>query len=187
MKTIILKSVLFLAVVSIIAACKKDDNDPVVTPPNPNEEELITTFTILFTDPNGINPDVTATFRDLDGPGGNAPTAFDTIHLIANSTYNASISLLNEAANPAEDITEEVEEEGDEHLFCYEVSSGLNASIIRTDSDGTYEIGLLTQWTVSSVSQGEVTMRLKHQPGIKNGSCDPGETDIELNFQTIIE
>jgi hypothetical protein len=29
---------------------------------------------------------------------------------------------------------------------------------------------------------GDVKISLKHQPGIKNGSCDIGETDVELLF-----
>ena len=59
-----------------------------------------------------------AQFVDLDGAGGNAPTVFDTIRLQANTTYNASITLLNESAIPAEDLTVEVQQEDQDHLFC---------------------------------------------------------------------
>jgi len=170
-----------------LAACKKDKKDNVTTPAPVNEEELITTFRIQFTDAEGLQPTVTAEFADLDGPGGNAPIAFDSIRLQANTTYNASITLLNESVNPVEDITLEVHEEGHDHLFCFDPASGLNVGITRTDSDGTYQIGILSQWITGAISTGEITIRLKHQPGVKDGSCDPGETDIELTFQTFIQ
>lgn len=176
-----------LALTMTIASCKKENPKPVETPPPPvNEEELITTFRITLTDPDGINPTVIATFRDIDGPGGNAPELFDTIRLKPNAVYHAAIQFLNEAANPAEDITEEIAEEAEDHLICFNIS-GVNTYIVRTDSDGTYEIGLASTWTTTAASQGKVLITLRHQPGIKNGSCDVGDSDIELDFVTIIE
>lgn len=180
-KLIILTGLLMIG----LAACKKDKQD-VEDPPIVNEEELITTFKITFTDTMGIQPDVTATFRDLDGPGGNPPSVFDTIRLKANTVYAASIQFLNESVSPADSITNEILEEAADHLICF-VPSGINAGIARTDSDGTYEIGLSSLWTLGAISNGSVLIFLKHQPDIKNGSCDLGETDIELDFQVRIE
>lgn len=168
----------------VLTACKKED--PETPPPPTNEEELITTFKITFTDPNGINPSYAAFFTDIDGAGGNEPTAFDTIRLKPNSTYNASIQFLNESVSPTDTITHEILEEAVDHLICFNIN-GANVSIQRTDSDGTYELGLLSNWITGNSSNGNVTISLKHQPGIKNGNCDLGDTDIELNFQTHIE
>lgn len=185
-----MKRIFVLAAITAItfASCEKDKKDNVGTPPNPNEEELITTFRIEFVDVNGILPNVTAQFVDLDGPGGNAPTSFDTIRLNADATYNASITLLNESVSPVDDITLEVEEEGVDHLFCFDVSPGLNLSILKTDSDAnSLPIGLSSQWITTGISSGTTIIRLKHQPGIKNGQCDTGDTDIELNFTTEIQ
>jgi len=170
-----------------LAACKKDKKQNVTTPPPVNEEELITTFRIQFTDVNGLQPTVTAQFVDIDGPGGNAPSAFDTIRLQENTTYNSVITLLNESVTPAEDISAEVQEEGQDHLFCFDPVGALNVAVIRTDSDGTYGIGLTSQWSAGTASEGQITIKLKHQPGVKNGSCEPGETDIELNFEMKIQ
>jgi hypothetical protein len=176
--------VIFSIISAILSSCKKEDPE---TPPLPtNEEELITTFKIVFTDPNGINPAYEAIFRDVDGAGGNQPTAFDTIRLKPNSTYNASIQFLNESVSPIDTITNEILQEAGDHLICYNIS-GANVSIQRTDSDGVFEIGLLSTWTTLSNSSGNVTISLKHQPGIKNGNCDLGDSDIELNFITKIE
>ncbi len=170
----------------IFAACKKEKN-PVTNPPAPViEEELITTLKITFVDSSGINPTVVAMFQDLDGPGGNAPTAMDTIRLKNMTSYHATIEVLNESISPTENITEEILEEAASHLFCFAIT-GANASVARTDSDGTYEIGITSKWTIGSASTGNATVILKHQPGIKNGSCNLGETDIEVVFPLVIE
>jgi len=180
--------VLILSVFALTAtACKKEKKKEVENPANPNEQELITTFKIVFTDTNGVLPNVEAQFVDVDGPGGNNPTVFDTIRLVANATYNATITLLNEAAIPTQNITDEVEEEGVDHLFCFDLS-GLNAVITRTDLDANnLPIGITSQWSLGAASTGTSTIRLRHQPGVKNGQCDPGETDLELNFHTVIQ
>ena len=85
-------------------SCKKDT----IQPPNPNVEELITTFKITLTDSAGVNPTVTAMYRDLDGDGGVGPSIFDSIKLKPNTTYNASILLLDETKTPADTISNEV-------------------------------------------------------------------------------
>ena len=175
-------------VIALAVACKKEKKKTVTTPTNPNEEELITTFKIVFTDVNGVLPNVEAQFVDIDGPGGNNPSSFDTIRLAANATYNASITLLNESVSPAEDITVEVEEEGVDHLFCFDITNGLNLVVSKTDLDANnLPIGITSQWVSGNASAGTSTIRLKHQPGVKNGQCDVGETDIELDFHTIIQ
>lgn len=179
--TLVAVSLLFIA-----SACKKDKKTSVTNPTPTNEEELITTFQIVFTDTNGVLPQVTARFVDTDGAGGNAPTVFDTIRLASNAVYRAQISLLNESVTPAVDITQEVEEESVDHLFCFETTVA-NLGITRTDSDGVYEIGLQSRWVTQAATTGQTTIRLRHQPGVKNGQCEPGETDIELTFHTIIQ
>ncbi|MCK6649418.1 MAG: hypothetical protein L6Q66_07170, partial [Bacteroidia bacterium] len=56
---------------SIFTGCKKDE-DTVPTPPAPaNEGEVLTTFTLYFTDSANAANIVSATFRDPDGDGGN--------------------------------------------------------------------------------------------------------------------
>lgn len=175
-----------LTCIAALSSCKKDDDLVTVPPPVANEEEVITTMTLLFTDPTGVQPDVTATFRDPDGDGGLSFDIFDTIRLQNNTVYNVSILLLNETVNPADTISNEVLAEADEHLFCF-TPSFANLTIVRTDTDGTYEVGLQSQWTTGNVGTGTTQVVLKHQPGIKDGSCSPGETDIDVTFVTEIE
>ncbi|MFT6983318.1 MAG: hypothetical protein ACJAUD_002090 [Crocinitomicaceae bacterium] len=183
MRTIAL---LGLTCIAALSSCKKDDDLVTVPPPIANEAEVITTVTLLFTDAAGIQPDVTVTFRDPDGDGGLNYDIFDTIRLQNNTVYNASIILLNETVSPADTISNEVLEEDDEHLFCF-TPSFANLSILRTDTDGVFEVGLQSQWTVGNVGNGTTQIVLKHQPGIKDGTCAPGETDVDVTFVTEIQ
>ena len=115
MKTL---AIVGLACIAALGSCKKDEDLVTVPPPIENEGEVITTMTLLFTDAAGVQPDVTATFRDPDGDGGLNYDIFDTIRLMNNTVYNTSIILLNETESPADTISNEVLEEDDEHLFC---------------------------------------------------------------------
>ena len=151
-----------------------------------HEVELITSIILSFVDTAGVQPSVQYAFRDPDGDGGNAPTVHDVINLVKNTYYDVTIQLLNESESPAEDITLEIQEEDDEHLFCY-TPSNTNISIVRTDSDGTYEVGINTFWSTGAIATGETTVVLKHQPGVKNGNCEPGDTDIEVTFVTEVQ
>lgn len=170
----------------ILVSCGKDNEDPATPPATVNEEELITTVTLEFTDPLGIHPDVSATFRDTDGPGGLEPSQFDTIYLVPSVLYNAHVVLLNESLDPPENITDEVLEEAVDHLFCY-TPEGIDLGIMRTDSDGTFELGITSNWQTGDSGEGAVVVVLKHQPGTKDGSCEPGETDVEISFPVVIE
>lgn len=191
MKTNTIYTTLFIALFfSFFIGCKKDDNSPKpisgIGSGPVNEEELITSLIISFIDTAGIQPSVSYAFRDPDGEGGNAPTQHDTIRLVANTYYNAIVQLLNESVSPAEDITLEVQGESNEHLFCY-APSNTNVSIVRTDSDGTYEVGITSRWYTGNTANGETTITLKHQPDGKDGTCAPGDTDVEVTFVTEIQ
>lgn len=168
-----------------------DDPEPA------NEEELITTLTVTLT-PQGAAGVVTLKFYDEDGDGPIAPvftyepsiTAGNPAALLqAGMTYSASIALLNETENPAEDITTEIEEEADEHLFCFTVGGGANLNIDYDDEDGDgLPVGLATLWESGTASSGTVKIVLRHQPGTKTGDCPgSGETDIEVTFAVNIQ
>ena len=49
-------------------------------------------------------------------------------------------------------------------------------------------IGLSTLWTAPSMMMGKspLTIELKHQPSVKDGSYAPGETDIQVGFKLIV-
>ena len=193
MKTQI-KKITFIALmtVALFSGCKKDkDEDAVPTPPPPtNEEEVITTFTLYFIDSaNSLNT-TSATFRDPDGDGGSAYTQFDTINLMPNKTYYAQLVILNETTSPADTISNEILNEGNDHMFFYTVS-GANATVVITDLDTNtptpLPIGLQSKWRTGATSTGTSQIILKHQPGVKDGTITPGTTDIDLTFHTKIQ
>ncbi len=169
----------FLALsMMVITSCNKKE---VINPDDDHEEELITTVTLELTDTADASNTTSATWADTDGVGGNDPTQMDTIDLNPNTVYYVDISFFNESVSPSEDITAEIQDEAAEHIICYTPSGDL--TIDRTDSDGTYEIGLTSLWTVGTLSSlDSVTVSLKHQPDEKDGTCTPGETDVEVQF-----
>lgn len=162
------------------AACK--DNDPKSEDP----QELITSMKITFTDSANTANVVSATFADPDGPGGNNPVTFDSIKLQPNKTYFASILLLDESKTPSDTISNEVEEEKNEHLFVFSNTANININITDFD-DNNLPVGLSSRWKTAAPVTGTTTIRLKHQPGIKNGDPLLGETDVEVVFPTTIE
>ena len=171
----------------MFGSCKKDD--PVI----PNEEEIITTLTYKLTPQNG-GDNVTFVFRDLDGEGGNVPVITNGT-LQANTVYEASLELLNETEAPAGDITDEIEEEAEDHQFFFSVSNGLNLNIEYNDADGDGNpVGLASLATSGVASQGQLTIILRHEPekqaaGVADGNIDNagGETDIEVTFEVTIQ
>lgn len=165
----------------IYAGCKDPEVPDVV-----NEEELITT--VLLTFENEMSGEVdTFAFRDLDGAGGNAPTEFDTLRLIAGTEYHVHVYLLNESVSPAEDITVEVEEEAVDHQMFYEVD-GADITFTYEDTDANgLPIGLHMMAVSGVAGDGTVTVTLKHQPGIKDGNITTGEADVEITFVAEVE
>jgi hypothetical protein len=183
--------ILAIALLSLSIYSCTDDDDDSVTPDiiiTPNEEELITTVEIHLNDTNNVIID-TISFNDPDGDGGNAPT-IDTLRLQAGQDYKVNLMFLD-ASNPSdiEDITLEIEEEDDEHLVCFDQTNLTGLSITKTDSDGTYVVGLKSKWVLTpaaSSTNGVLKLTLKHQPDVKDGTCAPGDTDVEINFPVII-
>jgi len=173
---------LFLAA-GLLSSCDKNDDEQEPE----NESELITTVMLMMQEQGTTNV-VTATFRDPDGDGGNAPTKFDEIVLKPNTVYNTTITLMDESKTPAENITEEIEEESADHQFFYTPTAGLNVSVAYQDKDvNNLPIGLETTVTTGAASNGKLNVTLKHQPGIKNNNIATGETDVEIDFTTKVQ
>ena len=169
-----------------LTACKKDQDTADKPIPPANDVEVLTSLILEIRDTTAGAAPVLFAFRDLDAEGANVPVEWDTIFLQANRVFDTRIIVLNEIAVPTDTISIEIEEEADEHLFCFE-SNVPGLGVVRTDSDGQYEVGLSSRWTTSAAAAGNMTITLKHQPGVKNGSCEPGDTDIEVVFPCVIE
>lgn len=179
----ILYAVLCLPV--LFGGCSDDD---VTNPPNPNEQELITTMVIQLRD-SATGAVSEFEFDDPDGEGGNPPVRFDTIRMSAGKTNFTNVILLNRSANPVDTVSNEVLEEGVDHQIFFTVS-GLSTVISYNDFDANGNpIGLRSIWRNGGPGTGTIQVTLKHQPGIKApapGNPNIGETDASVNFRTVI-
>ena len=179
---------LFMTALSaaLFTACSSDDDNP----PPVNEEEVITTMTVTLV-PQGGGTSITLLSRDLDGDGPNPPEVSVSGPLAANTSYDGSIGLLNETETPPENITEEVEEEDDEHQFFFQVRSGLNATTAYANFDGDGNpLGTRFVILAGDASSGGFTVTLRHEPKKPNdGTLEDagGETDIAQTFNLEIE
>lgn len=181
-----IKSIFALALISIaFVSCSSDDD----TPAPVNEEEVITTLTATLTTTGST---ITLTSQDLDGDGPDAPVITVSSALAANTTYTGSLDLLNETEDPAESITEEIEEEDDEHQFFF-TSSLVSTSYLDMDADGN-PVGLLFTVTTTDAGTGNLTITLRHEPaksaeGVSDGDITNagGETDIVVTFPITVE
>ena len=169
----------------LFVACSSDDD---AAPEPVNEEEVITTMIVTLDGPDQV---ITLEYRDPDGPDG--PDSADiTVSgaLTAGVTYAGSIRLLNETEDPAENVTEEVEEEADEHQFFYTPSSDLNVEVEygNFDSNGN-PLGTMFILTASAASTGSLTFTLQHEPTKPNTGLEDagGETDIQVTFDLEVQ
>ena len=177
-------SILFLA------SCDDEPEDPII----PNEEEVITTLKLTLID-QATNDTLHFVFQDLSGVG-TPPIFSSTDTLSPNKTYSGMLELLNEQETPADTITNEIEDEAEEHQFFYQTDvSSLSINYADTDMDGN-PIGLASTFVTGpdTNQMGTLTITLRHEPnkfgqGVSGGDITNagGETDIEVNFNIYVE
>ena len=173
----------------LLIACS-DDEEPIPV----NEEEVITTMNITLSPGSGGSP-IFLQAQDLDGDGPNPPVVTVSGPLQAGQVYNGSIELLNETETPPEDITEEVEGEGEEHQFFFQTGGNLDLIMDYTDQDSNGNpVGLAFTATAGTASSGTLTVVLRHEPdknaaGVSDGDIANagGETDIDQDFSLEIQ
>jgi hypothetical protein len=188
-----------LLLVVFTAGCEAED------PVKEDTPELITKATLTFTPATGTEPVIVSAI-DPDGEGVQDLAIDGPINLAANQSYELSITLVNgllSSTEPGYDITKEVKEEGDEHLFFFGWTGVLfadpegNGNIDKRLDDVNYNdedvngfpVGLKTQWTTTSTpTSGTLTVVLKHQPELKteNSESSAGETDLNISFEVNI-
>jgi hypothetical protein len=188
-----------VSMASLLSGCDDDDPKKEDTP------ELITRATLTFT-PEGGGSVVVVTATDPDGEGVQDVTVDGPINLASNKTYRLSLALINDFAQPSApgyDISAEVEEEGDEHMFFFAWTDNLftdpagNGNIDNRVDDVNYQdvdanglpLGLETGWTTGNISSGTFRIVLKHQPQTKTSSsaATVGETDLDITFPINIQ
>ncbi len=185
---------IFTASFSLVSC---DDDD---APQAEKVEETITQVKLTFTGSgtsSGLST-VEAIAKDDNGDGQGFEFNLDPIELDTNATYNLSVSFLNELETPAEDVTEEIKVEADEHQIFFTQTGGVFTTIDYTDEEKDYfatgctgcensdkPVGLKNTVTTGATvgATGTLRVQLKHQPdGQKTGSADSGEDDVNLTF-----
>ena len=178
------RTLIFYISIFLASALMQSCKEPTTSPEPTAEQEKITTVKLEFKD-TANGQFLNYYFRDMDMEGPKPPSQLDTIILNTNTTYLVSTKFINEAnPNGIINVTSEVKAEEKHHIVCYSTTN--SSIIIRTDSDGIYPLGLETKWFNGSASTGKLSIILKHQPGMKDGSCDLGSTDVQVDFPLIV-
>ena len=183
MKT--MKTGAFYALLTLaMLGCSDDDTTPEII----NEDELITTVILTLTPDSGDQ--VVLTTIDLDGDGPDEPVTTVVGSFSENTQYQGAVQFLNETEDPAEDITQEVIEEADEHQVFYTVGEGLNITTTYLDSDSNGNpLGVSITLETGEASSGSLTVTLRHEPVKPNDGLESagGETDISTSFEVSIQ
>ncbi len=190
-----------------LAACGGDDDGGDGAG---NENEVITTVTLTF-EPEGGGDAVTGAFNDPDGDGGGAPTV-DSIALADGATYTLTVSFENRLEDPAEDITQEVADESDEHQIFYTGSAVDGPASDQPEAPLTHTYGDedanglpigLENTIVAAAGTGELTVTLRHLPPVNDAAVKTadlaqevsddgfgalgGSTDAQVDFDVTVE
>ncbi len=152
-------TITLIAIASFSSCTNNDDN---IAPPV-NEEELITTVTAMYTPVDGGTA-ITLQYKDLDGEGANPPVITVSGPFVKNKTYTGAVTFKNELANPAQDITPEIIEEGVGHQLFYQKTGTLNAFSYATaasnfDKNGK-PVGLQSAFVTTGEATGNLTITL---------------------------
>jgi hypothetical protein len=171
-----------IAVSSFLNSCKPDEHN------HGDEHDAIVKIQLVFTDSATNTAAGTFTWSDPDGIGGNNPTQIDTIQLNASKVYNAALMVytLHDGTHE-QNITADILAEKNDHLFVFKNIAG-NLSVEATDKDdNNFPIGVESRWVTGAASIGSVNILLRHQPGVKDGSETPGDTDVDVTFPVNIQ
>jgi hypothetical protein len=139
----------------------------------------------------------------------------DTLVLLSNTTYFTQVYILDESKNPTDSTSNVIAgEESNEHMLFFNgnpsatgnnantvinpavpytvQTNGSNIVIKYLDIDNgnpQRSVGLKTRWRAAASTAGTsypLTVVLRHQPGAKDGTYAPGETDVEIAFKVTV-
>lgn len=179
MKSIsILSCAILFVIATSLTSCQKEETD---NPAPVNPSELITTVHLILSDSSGTNVIDTVTFSDPDGPGGTDPV-IDSMIIQSGTVYQLRLLLLDESKNPVLNISDEIDDESDTHLFVF-TSSLAQTTILDSDVNGN-PVGLLNLLSAFGPGTGTYRVQLRHfdSPALKSANSQDYETDIEIDF-----
>ena len=182
------QSFLLLISLALMARCNRDEQNVAPT----DDNEAITTATLTLTNKATPTESVTATIENLNTT---ADFSKATLNLKPSMTYTGVVSLLNKTRNPVLDATVEIREKANEHLLVYTFTptngSPASMTVTPTDKDtnpapGPYPIGLTAELKTGAAGTGTLKVVLRHQPNAKNGTPTPGSSDLDTDFNVLI-
>jgi len=169
-----------------ISSCEKEEEILVPAPPG---NEFITTSIITATNIADASDVQVVRWVDLTPGDAVGPTQIDTLKLRADATYNCTIGILDETVLPAGNIGEEISERRNYHIFCFYPSGLSGFSMVATDVDTNVPalpFGMENKITTGGTGNGQIEVALKHQPNVKDGTCDPGSVDFNVVYPVIV-
>ena len=174
-----------------------------------NEGELITTVRLGLTPTGGTATEYSWADIEMDGS-----PVIDAIELDADVIYAVAVRFIDEASDPAEEITSEVNEEGDEHQVFF-TGSAVSGPAVATDAAApilhAYDdadvnglpIGLKNSFTAQTVGAGDLIVTLRHLPPENDAavkveglaqmvatdgfSAIGGANDVQVTFPVTVE
>lgn len=173
-----------------LAACADVEN-----PDHDHENEVVTTVVLTFT-PEGGGEALEFTWADPEDDGS---PVIDEIVLADGATYALTVAFLNALEDPAEDLTDEIADESDQHQVFITGSAvegpatGENAAAVishayaDTDANGA-PVGLDNDITALGAGSGELIVTLRHLPeegGVPAKTEDLAETVAASGFAAI--
>ncbi len=159
------------------ASCSDDDEKSV--PKNVNEEELITNFVLTLTEEGGTDQVIFTATSD-QGLEDGAVNVVQSAPLKANMVYFGVITL----SNTDENVTEEIQDEDDEHQFFFAPTDGISVFYTDMDEDGN-PVGLeITISTSQIVAPASLNVKLVHEPNKNTDSAKAGILDESVGGKT---
>ena len=174
-----------LLLTALLLACNKEEQSVAPTIDN----EAITTATLQLTNKANSADVVTATIDNLDKTPDFSKA---TLNLKANTTYTGVVLLSDKTQSPATDVTAEIKDRQNIHLFVYTPTPTSLLTVTITDKDtnpapGPYPVGLAYTLATTAAGTGTLNVVLRHQPNTKNGTPTPGSTDLDATFPVVVK
>lgn len=185
-----MSAIICLALTNTLTSCSDDDDpDPVL------EEEFITNLTLTFTNTADATDAVVLFSTAPDGFEDGTSTENILGTFTAGATYSLSLEILNEQEDPADDVlNDDIIPEADEHFFAYAVN-GINLTMTRDASDVAgpdgSKLGVNTTWVAGAISNGNLQIRLIHEPTTVDdsdefGSATGGSEDFNITWTGVV-
>ncbi|MET4080213.1 hypothetical protein ABIB40_000153 [Pedobacter sp. UYP30] len=178
--------------------------------------EALTSISLNLTNRADVSDKATCKYvYHLNNNGEITSTDSTSLKLKPNAVYDMQIVMLDTTQTPVFNVSNEVKERSNYHLFFFQPSpvsaanlafgttsasipgtdasaTGpyLNLTVVRADKDTNspaLQVGLQNVFTTGAASSGKLKVILRHQPNAKNGTFAPGSTDLEANFPVTIQ